>query len=160
MKIFTIGVYGWSRDGFFAALRRANVDVFCDLRARRGLRGPEYAFANAGKLETRLVELGIRYVHFKELGAPDALRYKELSEDEKSGVRRRERDHLSPAFVAGYKKARLTDFDSAKFVEALGPDVRTICLFCVETRPEACHRSLVAERLAADLGAKATHLLP
>lgn len=160
MKLLTIGVYGWNRDGFFAALRRANVDVFCDLRARRGLRGPEYAFANAGRLEARLAELGIRYVHCKELGAPDALRYREQAEDARAGVRRRDREALSPEFVEGYKQARLAEFDSKKFAEALGPEARTICLFCVERVPEACHRSLVAERLGRDWGTKPRHLLP
>jgi hypothetical protein len=33
-------------------------------------------------------------------------------------------------------------------------------LFCVEREPDACHRSLLAERLAADLGVEVVHLLP
>ncbi len=33
-------------------------------------------------------------------------------------------------------------------------------LLCVERDPEACHRSLVADRLAAVLGLPVRHLLP
>ena len=32
--------------------------------------------------------------------------------------------------------------------------------FCVERDPEACHRSIVAERLANDHGVSVGHLLP
>jgi len=33
-------------------------------------------------------------------------------------------------------------------------------LLCVEREPSACHRSLIAERLAADPGASVSHLRP
>jgi hypothetical protein len=33
-------------------------------------------------------------------------------------------------------------------------------LFCVERDPEACHRSIVAERLAAEFGLPVTHIVP
>ena len=33
-------------------------------------------------------------------------------------------------------------------------------LLCVEREPFACHRSPIAERLAADLGASVSHLRP
>ena len=39
MKIFTIGVYGKTADQFFSALTEHQIDVFCDIRQRRGLRG-------------------------------------------------------------------------------------------------------------------------
>nr|MBA3379353.1 hypothetical protein [Chloroflexia bacterium] len=35
-----------------------------------------------------------------------------------------------------------------------------IMLFCVERVPAACHRSLLAERLAGDLGVEVMHILP
>jgi hypothetical protein len=40
------------------------------------------------------------------------------------------------------------------------PSVRASALFCVERDPEACHRSLVAERLAEEYGVTVAHLLP
>jgi hypothetical protein len=33
-------------------------------------------------------------------------------------------------------------------------------MLCVERDPEACHRSLIAERLAADYDCAITHLRP
>jgi len=36
------------------------VDTFCDIRARRGVRGSEYAFANHQRLAARLAERNIR----------------------------------------------------------------------------------------------------
>ena len=47
---------------------------------------------------------------------------------------------------------------AAGFLAEAGSD-RPICLFCVEREPEACHRLLVAERLAGE-GATVGHLLP
>ncbi|MDX6413046.1 MAG: hypothetical protein QOH23_456, partial [Gaiellaceae bacterium] len=40
------------------------------------------------------------------------------------------------------------------------PADRTAALFCVERDPEACHSSLVAERLAEEYGVTVVHLLP
>ena len=70
----TLGVYGFTAEAFFEALQRAGVDTFCDIRWRRGVRGREYAFANSGRLQQRLGELGMRYLHLRELAPTPALR--------------------------------------------------------------------------------------
>ena len=70
-NILTIGVYGFDEERFFQALLDAHVDTFCDIRRRRGMRGSLYAFANSANLQRRLNDLGIRYLHIKDL-APDA----------------------------------------------------------------------------------------
>jgi uncharacterized protein (DUF488 family) len=162
MKLITIGVYGFSEAAFFEALQQAGVDTFCDIRWRRGVRGAEYAFANRARLEKRLAELGIRYLHFRELAATPALRQRQAEADKAEGTGKRKRSALSEAFIAGYRKERLSAFDSGKFVEQLGAEARTVALFCVEREPAACHRSLVAERLQQDLGAQCEviHLMP
>jgi len=128
------------------------VDVFCDLRARRGVRGSEYAYANSARLQARLAELGIRYLHFKELAPSTDVRSAQYAVDRAEGVGKRQRRVLSPAFADAYCRERLERFDSADFVAGLGPEVRVVALFCVEREPAACHRSLLAARLAADLG--------
>ncbi len=46
-RIVTLGVYGRSEAEFFATLQHAQVDLFCDIRRRRGVRGRDYAFANS-----------------------------------------------------------------------------------------------------------------
>jgi uncharacterized protein (DUF488 family) len=159
-ELVTIGVYGWDEDAFFRALTGAGVDLFCDVRARRGVRGAEYAFANSKRLQARLAELGIRYVHHPELAPSDETRRAQHAADREAKVARRRRAVLSPAFVEAYRRERLEGFDSAAFVADLGPEARVVALFCVEREPAACHRSLLAARLAQELGLEVEHLLP
>jgi hypothetical protein len=52
--IATIGVYGFDRNSFLAALRGAEVKLLLDVRQRRGVRGSEYAWANAQRLQAAL----------------------------------------------------------------------------------------------------------
>ena len=159
-EFVTIGAHGWDAERFFAALVAAGVDTFCDLRARRGVRGREYAFANSQRLQARLAELGIRYVHRPDLAPSAATRSEQHAADAATHTARRLRTQLSPAFIEAYRRERLDGFDSAGFVADLGPDARVIVLFCVERAPAACHRSLLAERLAHDLDVKVTHQIP
>jgi uncharacterized protein (DUF488 family) len=162
MKFITIGVYGFSEAAFFNALQQAGVDMFCDIRWRRGVRGAEYVFANRARLQKRLAELGIRYLHFRELAPTPALRQRQAEADKAEGTTKRKRSALGEVFIAGYRGERLSAFDSRKFVEQLGTEARTVALFCVEREPAACHRSLLAERLQQDLGAQCEviHLTP
>ena len=160
LKFVTIGVYGFTEAAFFAALQRAGVDTFCDIRWRRGVRGSEYAFVNSARLQKRLAELGIRYLHFRELAPSPALRQRQVEADKLEGTTKRKRTALGEVFVQGYCAERLAAFDSAKFVELLGAGAKVVALFCVEREPAACHRSLLAARLQRDLGFEVRHLLP
>lgn len=158
--LYTVGVYGFTAEAFFDALRHAKIDIFCDLRARRGVRGHEYAFANSERLQAKLRDLGIRYLHFPDLAPNEEIRKAQYAVDESRHIGKRQRTELSPAFVTEYKRLRLNGFDSDAFVESLGPEAQRAVLFCVEREPAACHRSLVAERLRDDLGLPITHLFP
>jgi uncharacterized protein (DUF488 family) len=162
MKCLTIGAYGFKEAAFFNALQQAGVDTFCDIRWRRGVRGAEYAFVNSARLQERLSELGIRYLHFRELAPTAALRQRQFELDKAEGIAKRKRTTLSQTFVEGYQKELLTTFDSRKFLSQLGPDARVFALFCVEGEPGACHRSLLAEHLQKELGAELEilHLRP
>jgi uncharacterized protein (DUF488 family) len=162
MKLLTIGVYGFEETAFFETLRQAGVDTFCDIRWRRGVRGAAYAFANSARLQTRLAELGIRYLHLRELAPRPALRKRQDEADKAERTTKRKRIRLGDVFITGYREECLTGFDSRKFIEQLGAQARTAALFCVEREPTACHRSLLAERLAQDLGAEieVSHLTP
>jgi uncharacterized protein (DUF488 family) len=161
MRIITIGVYGFSEEAFFQNLRQARVDTFCDIRWRRGVRGREYAFANSSRLKKRLAELGIGYLHFRELAPSPELRKRQTAADKAAGIEKRKRSTLGEAFIAGYHEA-LSGFDSRKFIASLGAETRIAALFCVERNPAACHRSLLLERLQQDLGAEieVAHLMP
>jgi uncharacterized protein (DUF488 family) len=161
MRIITIGVYGFSEEEFFQKLQQAGVDTFCDIRWRRGVRGREYAFANSNRLKKRLAELGIGYLHFRELAPSPELRKRQTAADKAAGIQKRKRSTLGETFIAGYHDA-MSGFDSRKFIESLGSEVGTAALFCVERNPAACHRSLLVERLQQDLGAEieVAHLVP
>lgn len=163
-RFVTIGAYGWDAAAFFAALTQAGADTFCDLRARRGVRGSAYAWANSQRLQARLAELSIRYLHRPDLAPSPETRTAQHAADAATKTAKRQRAVLSPDFVAAYRRERLTDFDSAAFIASLGAETgaqaRVVALFCVESEPAACHRSLLADRLAADLGVAVTHLTP
>lgn len=159
-RIITLGVYGATEAGFFGALQAAGVDTFCDIRLRRGVRGREYAFVNSTRLQARLAELHIRYLHFKQLAPSRALRDRQSAADKASHTAKRKRTELGELFVTGYCEERLQSFDSGKFIGQLGNGARVVALFCVERAPAACHRSLVAQRLQTDLGIEVVHLTP
>lgn len=155
----TIGVYGSDEASFFAALLAAGVDTFVDIRQRRGVRGAAYAFANSQRLQARLAELGIRYLHRPDLAPSAATRGQQAAADKADKTTKRQRAVLDPAFAAAYRQERLAGFDSRQFWADLGPTARVVVLFCVEREPAACHRSLLATRLQRDLGLPVKHLI-
>jgi uncharacterized protein (DUF488 family) len=160
LKLVTIGAYGFDKESFFQALQDAKVDTFCDIRLRRGMRGSAYAFANSQNLQRRLGELGIRYIHIKELAPSKDIREKQNLEDKQLGIAKRKRTTLGQEFIQAYEQERLTQFDAQKFLEKIGEAAQVVALFCVEREPEACHRSLAAKRLARDLGLSVEHITP
>lgn len=159
-EFITIGVYGFNEEGFFRALQAAGVDTFCDIRQRRGLRGSTYAFANSQRLQARLAELDIRYLHRKDLAPTKAVRDRQHAADSEAKIAKRQRTNLSPAFIHAFQQEILTGFDSRQFVTDLGDEAQVVALFCVEREPSACHRSLVAERLEEGLGVRVKHIMP
>jgi uncharacterized protein (DUF488 family) len=158
-QIVTIGVYGFTSERFFTALLDARVDLFCDLRARRGVRGRDYAFANVRRLETTLSELGITYEHFVELAPTPEIRALQRSADAERGTAKRTRGDLDPAFVASYEILMRQPPAIAALEEIRRRSVRP-ALLCVERSPAACHRSLVAARLANEDGATIENIVP
>jgi uncharacterized protein (DUF488 family) len=157
--IATIGVYGWTLERFLAALHVAGVGLLVDVRQRRGVRGSDYTWANAGRLEAVLATAGIAYSHHKELAPTTELRQTQYREDDRLGVGKRSRIELAPEFRDRYLREILDHVDLRGLVDELPPD-RGAALFCVEGDPEACHRGLVAERLALEYGFGIVHLLP
>jgi uncharacterized protein (DUF488 family) len=157
--VATIGVYGASGDEFLAALDQAGVDLLVDVRQRRGVRGPQYAWANAKRLEAALAQAGVEYEHRPELAPTTELRELQYAVDERTGEGKRSRSALAPEYVARYTEGILDAVDLGELAEDLGRHSLP-ALFCVERDPEACHRSLIADRLAAEHGAKVTHLRP
>jgi uncharacterized protein (DUF488 family) len=157
--IATIGVYGFTLEGFLARLREGDVRQLLDVRQRRGVRGPQYSWANAGRLQAALAEAGIEYRHHKELAPTTELRQLQYREDERRGVGKRSREVLAPAYVERYVGEILDQAQLDPLVAAL-PSDGPAALFCVEADPKACHRSLIAERLVDRYGLDAVHLRP
>jgi uncharacterized protein (DUF488 family) len=157
--VATIGVYGFDQGGFLAALARARVTVLLDVRQRRGVRGSEYAWANSARLQAALAGAGIEYRHLKELAPTTELRQLQYAEDDRLGVGKRSRVELAPAYRERYTREILDGADLASVVASL-PARGAAALLCVERDPEACHRSLIAERMAAEHGVSVRHLKP
>jgi uncharacterized protein (DUF488 family) len=156
--IATIGVYGFDRDSFLAALTDAGIDLLLDVRQRRGVRGSEYAWANAQRLRAALTEAGIGYSHLKELAPTTEMRQLQYREDDRRGEGKRSRTVLAPEYARFYSELILDSVDLGPIVKWVGGS--SAALLCVERDPEACHRSLIAARLRDEWGFEVVHLRP
>ncbi|MCX5339636.1 DUF488 domain-containing protein [Streptomyces atratus] len=159
LKIATIGVYGFDGDSYLQRLQQADVRLLFDVRQRRGVRGPDYAWANSLRLQAALAEAGIAYEHHRELAPTTELRHLQYAEDDRQGVGKRSRRELAAEYTRRYTAEILDPADLEPIVSAL-PSSGTAALFCVERDPEACHRSLVAQRLAEQHHITIEHLRP
>ena len=157
-SIATIGVYGFDRESFLATLGDAGVDLVLDVRQRRGVRGSEYAWANARRLQAALGEAGLGYTHLKELAPTTELRELQYREDARLGEGKRSRTILASEYARGYTEQILDPVDLGPIVKWIGGG--SAALLCVERDPEACHRSLIAARLQRDWGFGVEHLRP
>ncbi|MEA2483311.1 MAG: hypothetical protein QOC55_1258 [Thermoleophilaceae bacterium] len=158
-ELVTIGVYDWTLETFLAAVRQANVKRLLDLRQRRGVRGSQYSWANSKRLQAALAEAGVAYEHLPELAPTTELRHLQYAEDAREGVGKRSRERLAADYVTRFTSERLDQVDLAPIVESM-PEGATTALLCVERDPEACHRSLVAERISSQFRLPLRHLLP
>jgi uncharacterized protein (DUF488 family) len=157
--VATIGVYGWTLQAFLDALHDASVRLLIDVRQRRGVRGSQYSWANARHLQAALAEAGIAYDHRKELAPTTELRQLQYAADDRLGVGKRSRAALDAEYRERYIHEILDRADLGAVVAELPEDGAGV-LLCVERDPEACHRSLAAERLTERYGVTVFHLRP
>ena len=158
-ELRTIGVYGFTAESFLHCLQQGGVSMLLDVRQRRGVRGPEYAWANSQRLQASLAGAGIAYRHHRELAPTTELRQLQYAEDGRRGVGKRTRRELAPAYVGRYT-AEILDVADLEQIRSVLPSAGRAALFCVESDPRACHRMLVAERLAEQHGIPVGHLRP
>jgi uncharacterized protein (DUF488 family) len=158
LAIATIGVYGASLESFLAALAEADVRLVLDVRQRRGVRGREYAWANSLRLQAALADASIGYRHHRELAPTTELRRLQYREDDRLGEGKRSRTVLAPEYSRRYVQEILDAVDLDEFAASL-PREHVSALLCVERDARACHRSLIAERLAAEHGARVVDLI-
>ena len=159
MKVATIGVYGARGEEFLAELDRAGADLVVDVRQRRGVRGPEYAWANSKRLQAALAEAGVAYEHRPDLAPTTELRQLQYAADDEAGEGKRSRSLLAPEYARRYTEEILAAVDVGELAAELSEHSLPTFL-CVERDPEACHRSLIAARLAAEHGAVVVELRP
>lgn len=121
---FTIGYSERSLDQFIELLRLARVDLVADVRSVPISRfRPEFSKSN---LAEALIEQGIEYVHWPELGIPTenrrSLRLADLFDWYDT--------HVQPGVRLTQHTAELSD--------------RRIAFMCVEVDPQSCHRHRIA----------------
>lgn len=118
-----------------------------------------YAWANSLRLQALLSDAGIAYRHLPDLAPTTELRQLQYAEDDRRGVGKRSRDALAPEFARRYVTEVLDRADLTPVLDALDEGVIPAFL-CVERDPEACHRSLIAERMRRDHDVSVEHLVP
>ena len=158
-SVATIGIYRFDIQTFLTTLAAADVVTVFDVRQRRGVRGPQYAWANSRRLQAALASSGIAYEHHPELAPTTELRHVQYDEDARQRVGKRSRVELAPEYTRRYVDEILDQVDLDPIVATM-PTGGTTALLCVEADPEACHRSLIAARLADEYDATVTHLRP
>lgn len=159
MEFFTIGVFNSTEKDFFQKLIDNRIDTFCDIRQRRAVRGSKYAFVNSNRLQNKLSELDIKYSHILKLAPTTEIRELQKQTDLQKGESKVERKTLGEVFSTEYRKRILDNFDFEAFIESLdNAGASKVVLFCVEENPEACHRSIVSNRLHQDYSYKVSHL--
>ena len=145
VPIFTIGYEATTPDRLVAALRAAGVRRLVDVRALANSRRPGFA---KRALSAALAEAGIGYEHLRALGTPAAGR---------AAVRAGR-----PAVMRAIFAAHLAGTEAQAALAGLTETARhePVCLLCLEADPAQCHRTLVAEAVAADTGLPVAHLHP
>lgn len=159
LSMVTVGVYGFDGESFLQRLRHADVRLLLDVRQRRGVRGPDYAWANSRRLQAALARAGVAYEHHPELAPTTELRQLQYTEDDRHGVGKRSRRELATEYTRRYTTEILDRTDLTPIVSAL-PSSGTAALLCVEQDPAACHRSLIARRLTERHHVTIEHLRP
>jgi uncharacterized protein (DUF488 family) len=144
--IFTIGYGEATPDRVIAALRAAGVATLVDVRAIANSRRPGFS---KGALSAALEAAGIGYLHLRPLGTPA-----EGRAAARSG-RPAEMRRIFAAHLAG------TEPQAALAALANRAGRERVCLLCLEADPAQCHRTLVAEAVAAEVpGVVINHLHP
>jgi len=144
-RLFTIGYEDATPARLIGTLKEAGVTGLVDVRALANSRRPGFAKT---ALSTALAEAGIGYDHVKALGTPAAGR----------AAARAGR----PAEMRRIFGAHLAGTEAQAALAGLTDRARreTLCLLCLEADPAQCHRTLVAEAVAAAGGVAVTHLRP
>jgi len=143
--LFTIGYEKARLADVIAALEEAGVGTLIDVRDRPQSRRPGFS---RRQLAAGLEEAGIRYVGLKALGTPP---------EGREANRRRE---WATFWRIVDDKLATAEAELALSEAAVVAAESRCCLLCYEADPAICHRSRVADMLAARCGFTIQHLAP
>jgi uncharacterized protein (DUF488 family) len=144
IRLFTLGYQLCSPETYVAALIEAGVGVVFDVRLTPWSRKPGFSKSS---LSTHLAQHGIEYAHLGFLGNPSENRRGVTLQESLAAFRRRLEENSELI-----EKALVCVRDAQK--QGLA-----VCLTCYERIPQECHRSVIAEFLAAaDVRISVVHL--
>jgi uncharacterized protein (DUF488 family) len=136
--LMTIGYEKATLEDVISRLKSARVEVVIDVRAVAASRRAGFSKT---MLSTSLAEAGIDYVHLRCLGTPKPGR---------EAARKGRIDEMRGIYEVHLETPEAV-IDMGKCEEIVAR--RRACLLCYEAGAEGCHRRIVAERLAASVGA-------
>lgn len=136
-KIYTLGYESAAIEDFIATLKAAGIERIIDVREYPLSRRKGFS---KNVLHALLQANDIEYVHLKGLGDP-----KEGREAARAGDYKKFMKIFSNHMKTEYA---LSDLKTA--IELASSSVS--CLLCYERSPDECHRTIVAQAIAADTG--------
>ncbi len=142
-RFFTLGYQKLSARSLLRILKTNGVQILIDVRRNAVSRKPGFS---KQALETTVAKAGIEYVHLPSLGTPPAIRdyYCRVGNVEVALER-----------YGQYIRSRRNHLKLLAHMVAS----RTYCLFCLESDPGSCHRSVLADELEKLTKCRAIHLL-
>lgn len=119
MIFYTIGVYNSTEEDFFGKLVDNDIDTFCDIRQRRGVRGAKYKFVNSLKLQEQLDTLNIKYLYIKQLAPTVEVRNIQKEIDKTLFEKKYNRSKLGNDFIKNYKETIIANYNFDLFIDFL-----------------------------------------
>jgi Protein of unknown function, DUF488 len=141
--IFTCGYEGKTVEAFLDMLLRAKVQTILDVRRNPIAR--RFGF-HKSTLSRLAAQVGIRYLHFPDLGVPSEFRQNLVTEQDYARLFRY------------YANSVLAEQEAA--IDELCQTVNqsSSSLLCKEADPTCCHRSVLAKHLSKRLNMRVSHL--
>jgi uncharacterized protein (DUF488 family) len=103
--------------------------------------------------------LGIGYLYEKRFAPTREIREMQWAEDKEEHQTKKSRETLGHAFCCGYEQLILDKENLDELMATFdSKNAQRVALFCLESRPEACHRSLLAHRLSEKYHLEVVHL--
>ena len=133
--IFTIGYDKATQPALIAALQEAGIELLADVRYLPLSRRPGFS---KNSLKAAVEEVGIEYLHFRDVGTPPKGR---------AAARRGDKEGLRRSYMGQLELPQA--LAAAAQLHALAEDKRT-CLLCFCRDADTCHRSLLLEELFSD----------